>query len=385
MRESRRRSVRDASAVGLALLLHALALAVVARVATPLVTERRAPLPPRTPLPDEIAVALVDAASEDITATATAPPLGERAAEMATAEHASVRRAPRELVAELAPTSPEPDGSALTPPAPTAVPALSGAAAAQPIDLGIGPDAWRRWLPPAGSVGAPVDAEPTRRAPIVRAPPASSTGGLVEGLEAADRGRIVGPSGRVVAALEQAAHGEGATAFGVASFAVTVLRTGGVEVTLRSNSTGDPEWQRVAERAARDLAKNAPTIPPSREGAHFVVDLVAEVMLPDGRPMRTLYGPRFEATPPRLRTSSAAEKDMLERNPTVASGLSRMDQMRANVELPGVYIAQNGKVCRYRFGLSALGPLLQGGCELENLGVKPQRVVHAQVRAEELF
>ncbi len=214
----------------------------------------------------------------------------------------------------------------------------------------------------------------------------SSTGGLQEGLEAADRGRIVGPSGRVVSALEQAAHGEGATAFGVASFAVTVLRTGGVEVTLQSASTSDAEWKRVAERAARELAKNAPRIQPPREGARFVVDLVAEMMTPDGRRAKDLHGPRVEADPPRLHSFSAGKKDMLDRNPTGDNGVSLTEpDLRANVELPGVYVAQNGKVCSYKFGLSVLGPLLQGGCELENLGAKPQRVVHAHVRAEELF
>jgi hypothetical protein len=50
-----------------------------------------------------------------------------------------------------------------------------------------------------------------------------------------------------------------------------------------------------------------------------------------------------------------------------------------------VYVAQNGKVCSYRFGLSLIGPLVQGGCELTNLGTKPQRVVHARVTRQQLF
>jgi hypothetical protein len=76
---------------------------------------------------------------------------------------------------------------------------------------------------------------------------------------------------------------------------------------------------------------------------------------------------------------------MIRDNPTAASGLSRTDQAPAIVKLPGVYLAQNGKVCSYRLGLSVFGPMLQGGCDLSNLGTKPQRVVHAHVTRQELF
>ena len=110
------------------------------------------------------------------------------------------------------------------------------------------------------------------------------------------------------------------------------------------------------------------------------------MMTPDGRRAKDLHGPRLEADPPQIHTWTAGKKDMIDRNPTAASGVTNAGpDMRANVRLPGVYVAENGKVCSYKFGLSLLGPLLQGGCELENLGVKPQRVVHAHVRTEELF
>ncbi|HTQ07157.1 MAG TPA: hypothetical protein VMI54_25045 [Polyangiaceae bacterium] len=384
MRESRRRSFRDGLAVVGALLLHAGLLAVVGLAARPAVVARPAPASPR---PDEIAVELGD--DPLAPAAPTAPPPNEASgpseprAPGRTSVPAEPRRVEKAVVAELA------AGEAAAPapsPPPTAPSAAPEAVAGRPVDLGLGADAWTRWLPPSGQAVAEAPLPRSPREPLVQAPPASTTGGLQEGLEAMDRGRSVGPSGRVVSALEQAAHGEGATAFGVASFAVTVLRTGGVEVRLESASTGDAEWKRVAARAAEDLAKNAPRIPPPREGARFVVDLVADMRLPDGRRQQDLYGPRLEATPPRLRSWGNGKKDLLERNPTAASGVSPAGpDEAANVELPGVYVAQNGKVCSYKFGLSALGPLLQGGCELSNVGTKPQRVVHAHVRNEELF
>lgn len=386
MRESRSRSLGDGVAIGVALLLHVSMLAVVGLVVRP---NARVPKPSAAPAPREVAVELDELTREPAgtaALAASAAPAPETALPQSAPLAPGPRRPAREVVAELAPpadeipTAPGPIASA---PAPAAPPAVAPPRA---IDLGIGADAWQRWLPPSGQGATEPPLVRAPRAPLVKAPPVSSTGGLVEGLEAADRGRLVGPSGRVVSALELAAHGEGATAFGVASFAVTVLKTGGVEVTLQSASAGEAEWKRVAERAARDLAKNAPRIPPPREGARFVIDLVAEMVLPDGRKPKDLHGPRVEADPPRLHSWSAGKKDMTERNPTAANGVSLTDpDLRANVELPGVYVAQNGKVCSYKFGLSVLGPLLQGGCELENLGTKPQRLVHARVRNQELF
>lgn len=380
--------MRDGVAVGVALLLHVSALAVVGVVAS-----SWAPTPKSLP-PAPTSDITVDL-DETLDLDGPRVPVASGASDEVTASPAPLaavtRPPPRATVAELAPLAGDGDAA----PGPTAAPSLAASAppavaapeaAPRSIDLGLGTEAWTRWLPPSGQGGGEAPLARAPREPLVKAPPASSSGGLQEGLEAADRGRLVGPSGRVVSALESAAHGEGAGAFGVASFAVTVLKTGGVEVTLQSASAGEAEWKRVAERAARDLAKNAPRIPPPREGARFVIDLVAEVMLPDGRRTKDLHGPRVEADPPRVHDWSAGKKDMLERNPLAASGLMQASpDMRANVELPGVYVAENGKVCSYRFGLSVLGPLLQGGCELSNIGAKPQRVVHARVRNQELF
>jgi hypothetical protein len=391
MRELGQRSAREAAALFGAVVLHAVVLALVARVAPP----------PRTAAPrapDAIADALDVELLADGVVSAPASALGAaqgtklapgRAGRIAFTPGA--RRAASERPSELAPTASLEVGeapAALASGAPATAPsdaaATPGETPERAIDLGLGADGWKRWLAGDHASAAPTPERP-RGAPVVKAAPASTTGGLEEGLIEADLKRVVGPSGRVVNALEDAAHGEGATAFGVARFAVTVLRTGGVEVKLESASGGEAEWKRVAERAAANLRANAPTIRPSSEGARFLVDLSAEMLIVDGRRAASLYGPRLEATLPRVHSWSQGERDMLRNNPTAASGLSRTDQMRAVVEIPGVYLAQNGKVCSYKFGLSLLGPMLQGGCELSNLGTKPQRVVHAHVTRQELF
>lgn len=391
MREQR--TTRDGAALFSAVLLHVGVLALIARVGMP-----QAPTAPAT----QGAHAIEDALDVDLVAegaeTATTAPGGQFGAERpkdepsrlvragarpgshgAAAEHARERGPVAALeVGETAVLAP---GAPVGASADSAAPVATSAPA---IDLGLGADGWKRWLASDHSSNGGPHA-PAPGAPIVKAPPASTTGGLQEGLLEADLKRVVGPSGRVVNALEDAAHGDGATAFGVARFAVTVLRTGGVEVRLESASAGEAEWKRVAERAAESLRANPPRIRPPSDGARFLVDLSAEMLLVDGRHVRSLHGPRVEATPPRIHSWAAGQHDMLRDNPTAASGVSRTDQMRAIVEIPGVYVAQNGKVCSYRFGLSLLGPLAQGGCELSNLGTKPQRVVHAHVTREELF
>src|SRR5262249_44060942 len=145
-------------------------------------------------------------------------------------------------------------------PAPADSAAVAGNAPHEgPIDLGIGVDGWQRWhgVLPQGERQA--DARP-RGKPIVRAPPASSTGGPQEGLEAHDRKLGIGPAGAVATALFQAAHNKDAPETGTALFNVTVLRTGAVEVSL--GETSDKKWQAVARHAAEALRKSPPRIPP---------------------------------------------------------------------------------------------------------------------------
>ena len=124
---------------------------------------------------------------------------------------------------------------------------------AMSLDLGIGPDGWQRWVtaPKAGErAPAPRAGTRSNRFQVYRAPPVSTTGGLQEGLEEHDRSLGLGPSGRVMSAMHQAAHQTVAPYVGVARFDVTVLQSGAVEVTLGGASGQVEAWRKVAKHIA---------------------------------------------------------------------------------------------------------------------------------------
>jgi hypothetical protein len=260
----------------------------------------------------------------------------------------------------------------------------------QPIDLGIGPDAWRTWArtqplaPAREATDQPTAA--SRRQPLVRAPTPSKTGGVQEGLEANDRKRGLGPSGRVVTALHQATHSEVAPQLGVAHFSVTVLRSGEVQVSLNSANGESEKWRAVAERAALALRKAPPRIPPSREGVRLTLDVTAEETFPNGLKRTELHGPQLEAEPPAFQSTEEAQAELEANNPvTATSRVAPSNRLPPIKKLPGVYVTGKGKVCGYRVGLSLLGPVLQGGCDPSNIGAKPQRMVRVAVKDQSFF
>jgi hypothetical protein len=279
------------------------------------------------------------------------------------------------------------------------VPARTG-----PIDLGIGDEGWRRWVAGPGERVATLpdtDARKAARRPLVRAPMKSTTGGLREGLEARDRALGLGPSGRVVSALHLAARHPDAPQLGTASFQVTVLRTGAVEVLL-NNGSQPSGWGPVALRALEDLRRKPPRIAAGRSGVRLTVDLVAEAVLPNGVKSKSLRRPALEALAPRLQSTAEAQKEIVELNPTAGTdGGVPLAESLVNSEVSGVYAAGQGKVCSYRAGGTPLGTLnapignpnrspglelrVQGNCDPANIGAKSQRVVRAAVRDEVMF
>lgn len=267
---------------------------------------------------------------------------------------------------------------------PSTTPDSGAAAAAHPIDLGVGANAWRGWLdatksdqPPRASRGA---------ARVARARPASSTFGLQEGLEQHDRELGIGPSGPVISALYRAAHEPIAPQIGTARFLVTVKSSGSVEVAVDSASSELSAWQSVASLAEGALRRSPPRIPKPRSGMRTLIEIKAEEVFPNGTRRTDLFGPRVEATAPRLRSTEAAQSELEKSNPVAAqAGDQNPPKLVPNLELPGVYVAARGKVCGYRLGLSAMGPILQGGCDLSNAGAKAQRLVQTHVESEELF
>jgi hypothetical protein len=263
--------------------------------------------------------------------------------------------------------------------------ASEGAPANAPLDLGIGPDGWQRWVTTKpGERTASPRSEPRRnRFDVYRAPPVSTSGGLHEGLEKRDRELGLGPSGRVMSAMHNAAHQPAAPQVGVARFDITVNRAGVVEVTLGGASGEVEGWKKVAKHIADDLRASPPPIKPPREGVRLVVELIAEETMPNGVRIKSLKKPHLEVTPPKLQSVERSLEDLEKDNPTAEGGKSTLPPIK--LDLPGVYLAERGKVCSYRLGLSALGPIFQGGCDLSNLGAKPQRMVRARVIEQTLF
>jgi hypothetical protein len=279
-----------------------------------------------------------------------------------------------ELIAGPSATTPEPN----EPNEPNAV-----------IDLGIGADAWQRWLPRSADGVAPrgerAETPKSGRYQPFRAPPVSTTGGVQEGLEARTRALGLGPSGRVISAFHQAARSAEAPQIGKASFQVTVTQAGTVEIALASSTAPVAGWQAVATKAAAEIRRALPRIPSGRAGVRLTVELVAEEVMPNGLRTQELHGPRLEVAPPRFRSSESQKAELKARNPTAGTDSVPLNEAKANVEIPGIYVAGRGKVCGYRLGVTPLGPLLQGGCDFAGAGSKPQRIVRATTHDEVLF
>lgn len=303
--------------------------------------------------------------------------------------HATARLDPQPSTTELESGEPQPDAVAPTQP--------DVASAEKPIDLGIGPDGWRRWVTEPVSGETPAAAAPAVRKgryQVFRAAPVSTTGGLQEGLEESDRALALGlgPEGRVVSASQKAAHAPEAPEAGVARFEVTVHRTGAVEVTLGAANAQRDEWKQVAVHIANDLRSKPPRIPPPREGIKVVIEVVAEQTLPNGTKVKSLKKPHLDA-PLKFQNTDASVEQAKRENPTTVNPTP--DDIALKLDSPGVYVAQSNKVCNYRAGLGAIapgyglgpaaGPVAQGFCDPSNIGAKSQRIVRTRVVAQSLF
>ncbi len=253
------------------------------------------------------------------------------------------------------------------------------------IDLGLGPDGWRKWaLLGQGDAPPPSKRKRSKVQPF-RAPPASATGGLLEGLEAQDRKLGLGPSGPVIGALYRAAHSPVAPQTGVARFEVTVLKSGSVQVSLVGASGDAAAWSSVGTLAAEAIRKAPPRIPEPRTGARVVIAITAEEAFPNGTKRTELSAPHLEAVAPALRSTADAQDKLKELNPVTGDTGAPVTGQTAIVEIPGVFLAGRGKVCSYRLGITPFGPMLAGGCDLANAGSKAQRMVRTQVEEQAMF
>ncbi|HEY6081726.1 MAG TPA: hypothetical protein VIW29_23080 [Polyangiaceae bacterium] len=254
------------------------------------------------------------------------------------------------------------------------------------IDLGVGPEAWRKWarLGQAESP-APPKRKKRARAPVAHAPPVSTSGGLLEGLEAHDRELGLGPSGPVIGALYRAAHNPIAPQTGFARFEITVLKSGSVEVSLAGASGQAEAWASVGKLASEAIRQSPPRIPEPRTGTRMVVTIRAEQVFPNGTKREDLSGPHLEGVAPRLRTEGDAKAELKRLNPVAGDTGAPVTGQSVMVDIPGVYVAGRNKVCSYRLGITPLGPMLSGGCDLANAGSKAQRMVRTEVEEQAMF
>jgi hypothetical protein len=143
------------------------------------------------------------------------------------------------------------------------------------VELGINPGNWSMWVDPTGKAEQPP-APPATRAPAH----VSQTGGLAEALEAHDHEVGLGPAGRVLSAALEAGRSEVAPAIGNATFTITVLKTGAINVELGAASSNIEGWRKVADNMAAAIKKKPPRIDGGRNGVRIGVKLVAEQRLP---------------------------------------------------------------------------------------------------------
>jgi len=265
---------------------------------------------------------------------------------------------------------------ALDPSAPTG----QGATTASPISLGISAGDWSRWVDP--------NAVPARDGllPSELPAPASSTGGLAEALEARDRNLGLGPAGAVLTAVREAGDSEVAPALGAATFSITVLRSGAIDVQLTGSNGQSADWAKVGERIAAAIRRKPPRIASTRIGVRLGVEVVAEERWPNGQAVREDHGPKITAVPPVFQTHEAAKEDLLENNPTAVpdpDAPATQPKLQANVNAPGVYVQGRGKVCSYRLGLSLIP--FSGGCDVANIGARARRVVSTRVTSQTML
>jgi hypothetical protein len=252
----------------------------------------------------------------------------------------------------------------------------------KPVELGLGPGNLALW---AGAA-RPAEAPSAARAQSAPAP-VSTTGGLAEALEAHDQEIGLGPEGPVISAAREAAHSDVAPALGTASFTITAMQNGDVTVDLAAASSQADGWNKVGAIMAAAIKRKPPRVPASRRGVRIGIELVAEERWPSGSLARG-EAPRLEIKLPNITTTDQAKEDLAKRNPLAVpppGDPGGMPPLKANVELPGVFLKGRGKVCAYQLGVTPFGVGLGGGCDPSNVGANPTRVVSARVTGQTML
>jgi hypothetical protein len=250
-----------------------------------------------------------------------------------------------------------------------------------PIQLGIGAGDWSRWVDPS----APPGRQGSERAEL-RPAPVSSTGGLAEALEARDQALGLGPAGAVLTAVHEAGYSDVAPALGTATFSITVLRSGAIDVQLTGASSQAAAWTKVGDSIAAAIRRKPPRIAPTRIGVRLGIEVVAEERWPNGQPTRSDSGPKLAVVGPKFQATEAAKEALLDRNPAAVpepDAPAGRPPLQANFEAPGVFIQVRGKVCSYKIGISQVP--ISGGCDPANIGQPARRVVSTRVMSQTML
>ncbi len=220
------------------------------------------------------------------------------------------------------------------------------------VDIGVTPRGGARLLQGPGVAAATADGAPEGK-------PRSTTGGLVEALDAHDVAMGLGRGGPVRSAVENAV--QAANVMGSAVFEVRVESSGRVSVGVRDVSEDAPAWSSLSETIRKDvLAKRgALRLPPGAQGLIVVVRAEAKDRLPDGRPPSRL-GTHVDGT----------------------AGSIHETAERVEIKLPSVTLAHEGKVCAAGLHVGLDGVVILGGCSPENIGTHPTRIVAARIESE---
>lgn len=109
--------------------------------------------------------------------------------------------------------------------------------------------------------------------------PASTTGGLIETLDAADVARGLGRGGPVRTAIDLAARAADAPVRGSATFSVTIFSDGTVDVEVANHHAG---WALLIPMICEAVRKAPVRLPPNSRGLNVVVAVDANVKYPNG-------------------------------------------------------------------------------------------------------
>jgi len=184
----------------------------------------------------------------------------------------------------------------------------------------------------------------------------STAGGLAEALTARDVDLGLGQGGQVLSAFEARARTMDVAVEGWAVFDVGIDSSGRVSVAVTDASTARDAWERVARTAVADVDAKRIRIPRGARGWRIAVRIEAKEQYPDGeRP-----------------------KDM-----GVHAKTTQLKESKTSMvveSLPGVELAARGKVCSIGLSLQLpFPPMIAGGCNPENAGVREIRVVSGRI------